>query len=104
MGAAGFGIWGTISFWLRRRIDHRFRLGFLVLAGVALLQVVLDLAFLAARRGVGGWAAPLTAGIGFLLLAVPYVMASRWSREGEAATLCIVCWLGAMVFAGGLLA
>jgi hypothetical protein len=33
---------------------------------------------------------------------VPYVLASRWSREGEAATLCIVLWLAAMVFAGGL--
>ncbi|MBO0744075.1 MAG: hypothetical protein J2P43_03570 [Candidatus Dormibacteraeota bacterium] len=102
VGAAGFGIWGTVTFWLRRGVGRRFRLGFLILTGVALLQVVLDMAFLAARGG--GWVGLLTAGAGFLLLAVPYVLASRWSREGEAATLCIVCWLGAMVFAGGLAA
>ena len=103
VGAVGFGIWGTVTFWLHRRVGHRFRLGFLVLTGVALLQVVLDVAFLTARAG-GGWAPLAAAGAGFLLLAVPYVLASRWSREGEAATLCVVCWLGAMVFAGGLLA
>lgn len=103
VGATAFGIWGTVSFWLRRRVGHRFRLGFLVLTAIALLQVVLDAAFLVARGAGGGeWSALLAAGIGFLLLAVPYVLASRWSREGEAATLCIVLWLSAMVFAGGL--
>jgi hypothetical protein len=104
VGATAFGIWGTVSFWLQRGVGHRFRLGFLILTGVALLQVVLDIAFLAVRgpAGGGGWASVVTAVIGFLLLAVPYVLASRWSREGEAATLCIVLWLAAMVFAGGL--
>ena len=105
VGAAGLGIWGTVTFWLRRGVGHRFRLWFLILTAVALLQVVLDVAFLAAGRGGGGGLVALvTAGVGFLVLAVPYVLASRWSREGEAATLCIVCWLGAMVFAGGLAA
>jgi hypothetical protein len=108
VGATAFGIWGTVSFWLQRRVGHRFRLGFLIVTGIALLQVVLDVAFLAVRGaaggggGGGGWASLVTAAVGFLLLAVPYVLASRWSREGEAATLCIVLWLAAMVFAGGL--
>ncbi len=104
VGATVFGIWGTVGFWLHRGVGHRFRLGFLILTAVALLQVVLDAAFLAVggSGGGGGWPALGTAGIGFLLLAVPYVLASRWSREGEAATLCIVLWLSAMVFAGGL--
>lgn len=103
VGATAFGIWGTVSFWLRRRVDHRFRLGFLILTGVALLQLVLDVAFLAVPGAGDGGGAPLvTAAVGFLLLAVPYVLASRWSREGEAAALCIVLWLAAMVFAGGL--
>jgi hypothetical protein len=108
VGATAFGIWGTVSFWLQRRVGHRFRLGFLIVTGIALLQVVLDVAFLAVRGaaggggGGGGWASLVTAAVGFLLLAVPYVLASRWSREGEAATLCIVLWLAAMVFAGGV--
>jgi hypothetical protein len=103
VGATAIAIWGSLDFWIRRRVGRRFRLWFLILTGVALLQIVLDVAFLAARgAGGGGWAPLVTAGIGFLLLAVPYFLASRWSREGEAATLCIALWLTAMVFAGGL--
>ena len=102
VAAVAFGLWGTVTFWLRRGVGRRFRLGFLIVTGVALVQVVLDAAFLVVPGARGGWGALITAGLGFLLLAIPYLLASRWSREGEAAALCIVCWLAAMVFAGGL--
>lgn len=102
VGAVAIGIWGTVTFWLRRGVGRRFRLGFLIVTGVALVQVVLDVAFLAVPGAGGRWAGLITAGVAFLLLAIPYLLASRWSREGEGAALCIVCWLAAMVFAGGL--
>ncbi|MGH7922438.1 MAG: hypothetical protein ACREQM_21235 [Candidatus Dormibacteraceae bacterium] len=103
VGAAAFGLWGTVGFGLFRGIGHRFRTGFLILTGVALLQVLLDVAFLLVEGpAAGGWSGLISAMVGFLLLAVPYLLASRWSREGEAATLAVVCWLAALVFGGGL--
>lgn len=102
LGAVAFGLWGTVDFWIRRRVGRRFRLWFLILAAVALVQVALDVAFLAVPGAGGTWSSLLTALAALLLLAIPYLLAARWSREGEAATLCIACWLAAMIFAGGL--
>ena len=82
VGATAFGIWGTVSFWLQRSVGHRFRLGFLIVTGIHCCRWCWTSPFwrcagAGGGGGGGGWASLVTAAVGFLLLAVPYVLASR---------------------------
>ncbi|MFZ0215594.1 MAG: hypothetical protein WAM30_06580 [Candidatus Dormiibacterota bacterium] len=97
-GCAALGTWGTLSFATRRRVSGRYRLAFLALVGLIILQGLVAVATLVAGDRRAGWTHLVYGAVGLLLLGGPYLWAARGTQEREAATLAVVCWLGAIAF------
>jgi hypothetical protein len=97
-GCATLGTWGTLSFATRRRVTGRYRMVFLLLLALTVLQGLVGVATLVAGDRRAGWTHIAYGAIGLLLLGGPYLWAARGTREREAATLAVVCWLGAIAF------